>query len=80
MPRFLPPFQITLKMSFSLRSDSRWNQNQVSAAMHRDGGGRIETGVYEVEYSPLPRGGKEIKGFRDGEKNQKLEKRKTESF
>ena len=37
-------------------------------------------GVYKVEYSP-PRGGwNKIKGFGDGEENQKLEKKEKRKF
>ena len=39
------------------------------------------TGVYKVEHSPPPGGGgNKIKGFGDGEKNQKLKKKTKEYF
>ena len=40
----------------------------------------MKTGVYKVEYSPPPVGGNKIKGFGDGEENQKLENKKKENF
>ena len=40
----------------------------------------IGPGVYNVEYSPPRWGGNKIKRFKDGEKNQKLEKKKKENF
>ena len=39
-----------------------------------------EPGVYKVEYSPPVGEGYKIKGFGDGEENQKLAKRKKEIF
>ena len=39
-----------------------------------------KAGVYKVEHSPPAGGGNKIKGFGDGEKNQKLKKKKKENF
>ena len=38
----------------------------------------MNAGVYKVEYSPT--GGDKIKGFGDGEENQKFEKKKKRKF
>ena len=38
------------------------------------------SGEYKVEYSPPGGGGNKIKGFGDGEENQKLEKKKKIFF